>query len=77
MDSRILDKVEKIENNLQYLIKEIKRIKFDLNSLKDSSKDIKNIQTKVDEIEKRIPKNNEKLLKTIRNKIDEIDELYN
>lgn len=73
MDSRILDKVEKIENNLQYLIKEIKRIKFDLNSLKDSSKDIKNIQTKVDEIEKRIPKNNEKLLKTIRNKIDEIE----
>ena len=72
MDNRILDKLNKMEDSLQLLTRDIKRIKNDINGIKDF-KDIKTILEKINDIDKRIPRNNEKLLKQIRNKINEIE----
>lgn len=72
MDNRILDKLNKLEDSLQLINRDIKKIKNDINTIKDS-KDIKTILDKINDIDKRIPKNHEKLLKQIRNKIDEIE----
>ena len=72
MDNRILDKLNKLEDSLQLINRDIKKIKNDINIIKDS-KDIKTILDKINDIDKRIPKNHEKLLKQIRNKIDEIE----
>ena len=72
MDNRILDKLNKLEDSLQLINRDIKKIKNDINSIKDF-KDIKTILEKINDLDKRIPKNHEKLLKQIRNKIDEIE----
>ena len=72
MDNRILDKLSKLEDSLQLINRDIKKIKNDINIIKDF-KDIKTILEKINDIDKRIPKNHEKLLKQIRNKIDEIE----
>lgn len=72
MDNRILDKLNKLEDSLQLINRDIKKIKNDVNSIKDF-KEIKTILEKINDIDKRIPKNHEKLLKQIRNKIDEIE----
>lgn len=72
MDNRILDKLNKLEDSLQLINRDIKKIKNDINSIKDF-KEIKTILEKINDIDKRIPKNHEKLLKQIRNKIDEIE----